>query len=192
MVRCHSLGVSGPDSKVLLEWEKITSMTFHHEALTGNAMINIWRALLAEHARALKKLDKITERGEEVVKGVSKEIVDEFQDVCKMRNRLVHASWSIGLWSPFEGVSRLGVEKYQIEGDGLSKRNDLPIDFDELYALGTRCLHLSGKLSRLLQFYEFRRGGVERVFAFTKNARKFNRWRFSAPPVPLSPKWPQE
>src|SRR5262249_13603738 len=149
---CHrimlggQLGVSNPNSKVLLPWWNITSMVFHHESLTAKPLVDVWRSLLAEQCKALRQLDILSEKGHDVVKGVSGEIASEFDDIYQERNRLIHASWHIGHWAEFEKFSDLGVAKYKVGTDGFTKRTDLPKTFDELMKCGTRCLKLHDKL----------------------------------------------
>lgn len=193
MMRCHGLGVFQPDNRVLHEWDHITSMVFHHEVINAKAMSEIWGSMLTEHALALRKTDKITEKGEYVVKCVAAEIISEFSKIYETRNRLIHATWSIGLWAPFEELSTLKVEKFTTRRtSGFKKRDDLPKDFDELFEEGTRCLRLREKLSRLLQFYEYRPGAVERFFILDQRAEAPRRWNFVRPPTPLPHTWPEK
>jgi hypothetical protein len=178
------LGIKNPDPKALLPWWNITSMIFHYEGITAKPLLDIWRSLLAEKCTALKSLGILSDEGDKVVKGVSGEIASEFDDIYQQRNRLVHASWRIGRWAaPFEKNSDLGVEKYKVGVDGLTKRTDLPKTFDELMDLGTRCQKLHGKLARFLQFFHYQPDGIARVFKYSKTAEKWQKWKF-VPPSP--------
>jgi hypothetical protein len=143
--------------------------------------------LLAEKCKALKYLGILSERGDEVVKGVSGEIAAEFGDIYEQRNRLIHATWRIGRWAPFEKFSDLGVEKYSLGVDGFAKRTDLPKNFDELMEYGTRCQVLLDKLGRFLQFFHYDPKNIEKVFEYSKAAGKRQKWRFVPPAQPDAP-----
>lgn len=77
-------------------------MVFHHQAITAKPLLDIWRSLLAEKCIGLRYIGILTERGDEVVKGVSGEIAAEFEEIFEQRNRFIHASWRIGRWFPNE------------------------------------------------------------------------------------------
>ena len=181
------LGIANPDAKAMLPWWNITSMIFHHEVISAKPLLDIWRSLLAEQCTALKYLGILSEKGDEVVKGVSKEIASEFEDICRQRNRLIHATWRIGRWAPFEKISDLRVEKYKAGVDGFAEHTDLPKSFGELMECGTRCQRLHSKLGRFLQFYHYKPKDIERVFECSKTAEKWQRWRFVPPTQPDAP-----
>ena len=183
------LGVANPDSRAMLPWWNITSMIFHYEAFTAKSLLDIWRSLLAEKCAALRYMKLLSERGDDVVRGVSKEIASEFADLYEERNRLIHATWRIGRWAPFEDSSELGVEKYRVGVDGFTKRADLPKSFDELMECGNRCQRLHGKLARFLQFFHYQPSDIENVFELSKAEVKGQRWKF-IPPASKSPPGP--
>jgi hypothetical protein len=180
------LGIGNPDPKVMLQWWNITSMVFHYETMTAKPILDIWRSLLAEHCIALKYLGVLSEEGDKVVKGISGEIASEFDDIYQHRNRLIHASWRIGRWTPFEKFSELGVEKYKTGAEGFIKRTDLPKTFDELMESGSRCQKLHGKLGRFVQFFHFQPKDLENVFKYSKEADKWQRWEFIPPAAPAT------
>jgi hypothetical protein len=181
------LGITNPDTKVLLSWWNITSMIFHYETITAKPLLDIWRSLHAEECIALKRLEILSEEGDKVVKGVSGEIASEFEEIYQQRNRLIHATWRIGRWAPFEEFSELGVEKYKVGADGFTKRTDLPKNFDELMEWGTRCQRLHNKIARFLQFYHYQPKDIETVFAYSKAAEKGQRWKFIPPTSSAAP-----
>jgi hypothetical protein len=187
---CHQimlgaqLGIGNPDAKVMLQWFNITSLIFHHESITANPLLAIWRSLLAEQCEALKCLGILSEKGEKVAKGVSVDIANEFASIHHRRNTLVHATWRIGFWSPFEDFPDLGVEKYKVGVDGFTKRTDLPKSFDELFEWGDRCHMLSGKLGRFIQFFHYQPKDIESVFVFEQTAEKGQKWKFVPPTQP--------
>lgn len=181
------LGIGNPESKAMLPWWNITSMIFHHEVITARVLTDIWRSLLAEQCVALKMLGILSEEGERVVKGVSGEIASEFEDICQHRNRLIHATWRIGRWTPNETISDLGVEKYKIGKDGFVKRTDLQKTFDELMELGSRCERVHGKVGRFLQFYHYEPKNIENMFIYSRTAKKWETWKFVPPALPTAP-----
>ena len=97
------------------------------------------------------------------------------------RNKLIHATWRIGRWAPFEEFSEIGVEKYRVGADGFSKRTDLPKNFNELTECGNRCQRLHSKLGRFLQFFHYQPGDIEKVFEYSKAAEKWQKWKFVPP-----------
>lgn len=181
MLMGFELGNKGPDGNIMPHWGQITSLIFHHEAMTAKPLADIWRSLLAEHSRALKKLGKISAEGEDVAREVSSELHAEFVDIYTIRNRLIHATWRIGFWTPFEDVSQLGVQKYVVGKDGLGLRTDLPGTFDELFELGTRCERFRGRLTQFIQTYRFSPEELEKVFIRITDAKKGERWKFVPP-----------
>ena len=181
------LGVGNPDAKAMMPWWNITSMIFHHQVMTAYTLLDIWRSLLAEKCQALKNLGILSERGGKVVEGVSAEIAAEFKDICEQRNRLIHASWRIGRWTPVEKFSDLGVEKYKLGADGFGKRTDLPKNFEELMECGAQCRRLHDKFGRFLQFFHYEPNDIETVFEYSKAAGNWQKWRFVPPTQSAAP-----
>lgn len=180
------LGIMNPDGRVLMTWWNITSMVFHHDSLTAKSLMDIWRALLAEEAKGLRRINALSEKGEAAVLGISTEIGSEFEDIYQNRNRIIHATWGIGRWWRQEDISELIVEKYKVGADGFTKREDLPKNFDELMALGVKCRKLNDKFGRFLQYYHYHPADVERVFVYSKKAEKWSKWSFVSPTFTLT------
>ena len=180
---CHrlssgdNLGEIQTDPKVAILRLNITSMVFHHEVMTARPLLDIWRSLLAEHRKALKILGILSERGDEIAKGVSTEIAAEFEDICQLRNRLMHATWHIG-YRFSEEFPELDVEKYRLGQDGFSRRADLPNTLDELTEYGTRCQRLHAKLGRFLQYYHYYPKDIGEAFEYSSKAGKWQKWGF--------------
>jgi hypothetical protein len=139
--------ISNDPGANLLVHLNISSMVFHHAALTAEPLVEIWRALLAEHCRAMPKLSP---QGLVVAQNIAAEIQSQFQKLIEVRNRLVHASWHIGHWPPFDrDTSRVMVDKYTVNKGGLGKRHDLPVHFHELLDIAKQASHLWARLGRL-------------------------------------------
>lgn len=175
------LGVSKPEQKAMVPWFAITSLIFHHEAMTARNMMDIWRSLLAEKSKALGYLGLLSKDGQEVVDGVSKEIASEFGDICQQRNKIIHATWYIGKLPDISAMPEFMARKYAAGSDGLFEREDLPKNFDELIKLGDRCSELHNKLGRFIQYYHYKYTEIEKHYNYSRNGQKWRRWKFITP-----------
>jgi hypothetical protein len=79
-------------------------------------------------------LSRLSEDGNKTAGGVIKEIANESQDLFETRNKLIHATWSIGLPLKEEDIDLLIVEKWKVDSKGFQKREDLPRNFTQLRA----------------------------------------------------------
>jgi hypothetical protein len=172
------LGVTGPDLKVASQWKNITSLALHYDGVTAKTVLDVWRALLAEERTAMVSLEQLSKKGDEVAKGISGEIASEFSDIYQERNRLIHATWRIGNWSPLDESYELGVVKYRVGSEGFAKRTDLPGNFEELIECGARCDRLHKRLVRFLQWFHYLPKDLDRVFACDQAAAKGQKWKF--------------
>ena len=164
-------------SGVLTHWN-MCSLVFHHEIMTARPLTEIWRALVIEQSKMLVSAKTLSENGMSVVEGVTTEVHNRFGELADRRNKLVHASWSIGRWMSEDDFTPLLVEKYTINKKGFTRRDDLPKTFDELIALGDEANQISGKLGRFIQFYRYQPSSIEQVFTKTDKT-----WSF-VPPKP--------
>jgi hypothetical protein len=162
-------------SVTLAHWN-VCSLTFHHASMTAGPLAEIWRALVIEQSKAMVLLETLSKNGFSVVEGVTTEIYNKFMPIADKRNKLIHATWSIGRWFTDDDFTPLMVAKYAVNKQGLIKRDDLPKTFEELMALGDEVNQLSGKLARFMQFYRYNPEMMETVFTKADDV-----WSFSPP-----------
>ena len=181
ILRGGQIGVKWENPKThLFQWN-ICSSAFHHEVMTARPVVEIWQALMAEECRALVVLSKISERDAEAVTEIVMELVNKFRALNDIRNRLIHATWTIGRWWPNDtDLSVVHVEKHKVSKEGLQKRDDLPRSFEELLKLGKQAEQLWGKLGRFLQFYIYSPEQISLVFVKSKTGWAFDLKKFRA------------
>lgn len=148
----RGISVTDPKATLTLAHWNICSLAFHHEIMTARPLAAIWRALVIEQGRAMVILSTLSEEVMAVVEGVTTDTHNRFAELIDRRNKLIHASWSIGRWVTEDDLTALLVEKYVVNKKGFSKVDDLPKTFDELIALGDEVSQISGKLGRFMQF----------------------------------------
>jgi hypothetical protein len=181
ILRGGQIGVKWENPKThLFQWN-ICSLALHHEVMTARPVVDIWQALMAEECRALVVLSKISERDAKTVAEIVVELANKFRALSNARNRLVHATWSIGRWWPSDAdLSVVHVEKHKVSKEGLQKRDDLPCSFEELLKLGKQAEQLWGKLGRFLQFYIYSPEQISLVFVKSKTEWAFDLKKFRA------------
>ena len=181
VVRGGDIGTRWGEPKTFLFAWNISSLVFHHQVMTAQPIVEIWQALMAEQCRALVVLSKMSEQDAKTATEIATEIANEFRTLIATRNRLIHATWSIGRWWPNdEDLSIIHVEKHQVHKDGLQRRDDLPRSFDELLRLGKQAQHLWGKLGRFLQFFIYSPEQIRLVFVKSKSGWTFDLEKFRA------------
>jgi hypothetical protein len=182
IIQGAQLGVTWNNPKANLFISTISSIPFHHDALHGRMIIDIWQALTFEQCKALVALNLFSERSREISYAVASDVANEFRGLVDLRNRLVHASWAIGRWPHYEtDFSKLTVEKFQLHKKrGLERREDLPKSFDELIYAGKKTQQLADDLGRFLQFFAFVPGEIEHVFVESKRSWAFSREKYDA------------
>ena len=168
---------------------KISAMIFHHDAITARPLLDLWRALIFENAKAIPNL---SENGRKVSEDIVAEIAKEFLALVDARNRLLHATWRVGYWMPDppseSGISgeidfsRLLVEKYRISKSGFQKRDDLPRSHDELRQLGSAAQNLGTKLDRFINELQWHPDQIETVFS-----KVDGEWKLITPSSSLKP-----
>ena len=78
---------------------------------------------MAEECRALVVYSKISERDAQTVTEIVTELANKFRALSNTRNRLIHATWSIGRWWPNDtDLSVVHVEKHKVSKDSLRKK----------------------------------------------------------------------
>jgi len=164
-----------PPTAIAAHW-KICSLAFHHEIMTARPLAEIWRALIIEQSRGMVSTAALSKEGMSVVEQVTTSLHNKFTGIIDRRNKLVHASWSIGRWITDENLDALLVEKYSITKNGLKMRDDLPKTFGELMALGSEAADLSTDIGRFTQFYRYHPELIEKVFV-----KKDTEWTFEPP-----------
>lgn len=122
------------------EW---ISIPFYHQALTAKPLFEIYRGIVAQmmsnDSYCLQQKINDTER--ECYRGVMACIAGEYNNLCEMRNHLLHGTWYIGHGSPndFWDASTFEIHRLKVDKNGLSKQKDLPKNADELRHLTRRC-----------------------------------------------------
>ena len=145
------------------DWE-LLNIVFHHQSLTANPLFEIMRAMIAQilgddSKRAAHNIDNADRDG---FFGVLKGIADEYSDLVKMRNNLLHGTWFIGFADDNNpDAAKFFVNKFTASATGL-KLIDLPVSVEELDKLTARCNTARTWI-----------GMVEACFVFSKTGFKF-------------------
>jgi hypothetical protein len=129
--------------------KRLIEIAFHHQVLTAKPIFEIMRAIIIEivdsaikdgvalyhgpEKRAASKSDR------EAFLGLMKFIADEYDDLVKMRNALLHATWFVGYKSEDDPASsEFFARKFVVTKEGLSSV-ELPKNARQLEELSHRC-----------------------------------------------------
>jgi hypothetical protein len=129
--------------------KRLIEIAFHHHVLTAKPIFEIMRAIIieivdaaiAEGAALGQGKDKrpVSKSDPNAFLGLMKFIADEYDELVKIRNGLLHATWFVGYKSVDDPASsEFYVRKYTVTKEGLSPVQ-LPKNARQLEELSHRC-----------------------------------------------------
>ena len=118
--------------------KRLIEIAFRQQALTANPTFEIMRAVIIEIIDDAIK-DGALKADRNAFLGLMKFIADEYDDLVKMRNALLHATWFVGYQSVDDPASsEFYVRKFAVTKQGLSPL-ELPKNARQLEELSHRC-----------------------------------------------------
>src|SRR5262249_44637587 len=129
--------------------KRLLEIAFHHQILTAKPIFEIMRAIIieivdvaiADGTALYRGTDKrpVSKSDRDAFLGLMKFLADEYDDLVKIRNGLLHATWFVGYKSLDDPASsEFYARKYTVTKEGLSSV-ELPKNARQLEELSHRC-----------------------------------------------------